>query len=133
MLPAVIRALGLAHIGHRERHTDRAEEYQARREAIAAATERLGQLTAERQLSEDVVRPLLAQQRDRLKQFELRSEGHRKLPELHDEIELLLIVAERERINELFRSNKLNDATRRRIERELDLREAHLANQRSEE
>ena len=67
------RALGLANIGHRERHTDRAEEYQARREAIAAATERLGQLTAERQLSEDVVRPLLAQQRDRLKQFELRS------------------------------------------------------------
>src|SRR6202040_3425254 len=106
MLPAVIRALGLAHIGHRERHTDRAEEYQARREAIAAATERLGQLTAERQLSEDVVRPLLAQQRDRLKQFELRTEGPRQLPELHDEIELLLIVAERERINELFRSNK---------------------------
>ena len=34
---------------------------------------------------------------------------------LHDEIELLLIAAERERINELFRSNKLNDATRRRI------------------
>jgi CPA1 family monovalent cation:H+ antiporter len=133
MLPAVIRTLGLAHIGHRERHTDRAEEYQARREAIAAATERLGQLTAERQLSEDVVRPLLAQQRDRLKQFELRSEGHRKVPELHDEIELLLIAAERERINELFCSNKLNDATRRRIERELDLREAHLANQRSEE
>jgi CPA1 family monovalent cation:H+ antiporter len=133
MLPAVIRALGLAHIGHRERHIDRAEEYQARREAIAAATERLSQLTAERQLSEDVVRPLLAQQRDRLKQFELRSAGHRKLPELHDEIELLLIVAERERINELFRSNKLNDATRRRIERELDLREAHLTNQRSEE
>ena len=133
MLPAVIRALGLAHIGHRERHADRAEEYQARREAIAAATERLGQLTAERQLSEDVVRPLLAQQRDRLKQFELRSEGHRKLPELHDEIELLLIAAERERINELFCSNKLNDATRRRIERELDLREAQLANERSEE
>ncbi len=73
MLPAVIRALGLAHFGHRERHTDRAEEYRARREAIAAATERLGQLTAERQLSEDVARPLLAEQRDRLEQFELRS------------------------------------------------------------
>ena len=70
MLPAVIRALGLAHFGHRERHTDRAEEYRARREAIAAATERLGQLTAERQLSEDVARPLLAEQRDRLERFD---------------------------------------------------------------
>ena len=59
MLPAVIRALGLANAGRRERHADRAEEYQARREAIAAAIERLDQLAAERQLPEDVVRPLL--------------------------------------------------------------------------
>jgi CPA1 family monovalent cation:H+ antiporter len=133
MLPAVIRALGLAHIGRRERRTDRAEEYQARLEAIASATERLRQLTRERQLSEDIVQPLLAQQRDRLKQFELRSGGHRKIPELHDEIELLLIVAERQRINQLFRDGKLNDEVRRRIERELDLHEAHLANQRAQE
>ncbi|MGH9647840.1 MAG: Na+/H+ antiporter, partial [Bryobacteraceae bacterium] len=133
MLPAVIRALGLAHIGHRERHAEQAAEYQARREAIAAASERLGQLAAERQLSDDIVQPLRVQQRDRLKHFELRSEGHRKLPELHDEIELLLIAAERQRINQIFRDGKLNDETRRRIERELDLREAHLANQRSEE
>jgi CPA1 family monovalent cation:H+ antiporter len=133
MLPTVIRALGLAHIGHRERHAYRVEEYQARREAIAAATERLVQLTAERQLSEEIVQPLRAQQRDRLKQFELRSEGHRKVPELHDDIELLLIAAERQRINQLFSSGKLNDDARRRIERELDLREAHLANLRTEE
>ena len=44
MLPSVIRALGLAHAGRRERHTDRAEEYEARRQAIEAATERLDQL-----------------------------------------------------------------------------------------
>jgi hypothetical protein len=40
----------------------------------------------------------------------------------------LLIEAERTRVNELFRSGKLTDEARRRIERELDLREAHLAN-----
>jgi hypothetical protein len=51
---------------------------------------------------------------------------------LHDEIELLVIDAERQRINELFRSGKLHDEARR-IERELDLREASLANQRAEE
>jgi CPA1 family monovalent cation:H+ antiporter len=84
MLPAVIRALGLAHIGRRERHVDRAEEYQARRDAIEAASERLSQLTTDRQLSEDVVHPLRVQQRDRLKQFELKSDGQWRLPALHE-------------------------------------------------
>ena len=49
--------------------------------------------------------------------------------QLHDQIERLLIEAERSRVNELFRSGKLTDEARRRIERELDLREAHLSNQ----
>jgi hypothetical protein len=57
------------------------------------------------------------------------NDGHRKLTERHDEIELLLIASERERINELFRSGNLKDEARRRIERELDLREVDLANQ----
>ena len=136
MLPSVIRALGLAHAGRRERHADRAEEHEARRQAIEAAIERLDQLRAERDLSEDFVHPLHARHRDRLKHIEHSSDGdehHRKLTEIHDEIELQLIAAERQHINELFRSGKLKDEARRRIERELDLREAHLANQRAEE
>jgi hypothetical protein len=36
-------------------------------------------------------------------------------------------------INDLFRSGKLKDEARREIERELDLREAHLINQQAEE
>jgi CPA1 family monovalent cation:H+ antiporter len=59
-------------------------------------------------------------------------DGHRKTADLHDEIELLLIEAEREEINKLFRNGKLTDEARRRVERELDLREADLANQRDE-
>ena len=55
---------------------------------------------------------------------------HIRLAKAHDEIERLLIDAERQRINELFRSGKLKDEARRRIERELDLREAQLSNQR---
>jgi monovalent cation/hydrogen antiporter len=136
MLPSVIRALGLAHAGRRERHTDRAEEYDARRQAIEAATERLDQLRVERHLSEDIVQPLRAQHRERLRHIDHRSDGddgHRRLIELHDEIELLLIAAERQQINQLFRSGRLNDEGRRRIERDLDLREAHLANQRAEQ
>jgi monovalent cation/hydrogen antiporter len=136
MLPSVIRALGLAHAGRRGRHADRAEEHDARRQAIAAAMERLDQLRAERDLPEEFVHPLRARHRDRLKHVEHGSDGddrHRKLTELHDEIERELIAAERAHINELFRSGKLKDEARRRIERDLDLREAHLANLRAEE
>src|SRR5205085_2916303 len=57
-LPWVIRALGLAHAGRRERHAERAEEHQARRQAIEAVMRRLDELKQEREWSEDVVRPL---------------------------------------------------------------------------
>ena len=135
MLPPVMRALGLAHAGRRERHADRVEEFVARRQAIEAAVARLDALAAERQLPDEVVRPLRAQQRDRLKHLENRDgdAAHKKLVESHDEIAFELITAERQLINELYRRGKLKDEGRRRIERELDLRDAHLTNLRAEE
>jgi len=135
-LPSVIRALGLAHAGRQERHSARAEEDKVRRQAIEAALERLDQIAAERNLAVSVVERLRARHRDRLMHVEHRSDGddgHKKLTEIHDEIELLLIAAERERTNDLFCEGKLTDEARRRIERELDLREADLANRREEE
>jgi Na+/H+ antiporter len=131
MLPSVIRALGLAHAGRRERARERAEEQAARRAAIAAALERLEKLAEERGLSEDVVRPLRARHRERLRHVDHGSEDEerrRKLTELHEEIEKLLIDAERQHVNDLFRDGALDDEARRRIERDLDLREATLAN-----
>ncbi len=136
MLPAVIRALGLANAGVREHNADRAEEFVARREAVEAAIERLDALGVERQLSENVLNPLRARHRDRLKHVAHRSDGdaaHQALVQQHDEIEFLLIEAERQRINELYRGGKLKDEARRRIERELDLREVNLINIRGEE
>jgi monovalent cation/hydrogen antiporter len=135
MLPAVIRVLGLANAGERELQTDRTEERLARRHAIEAAIERLDQLAAERGLPDDLVRRLLAEHRDRLRHFEHapeREENHQDLTAPPDEIALLLIAAERERINELYRQGKLKDDARRRLERELDLREANLANHQHE-
>ncbi len=136
LLPWVIRLLGLAQAGHKERHADRIEEYKARRQAIEAVIERLDQLAAERNLTEEFVRPLRAHHRDRLKHALHSSDGddgHKKLTELDDEIELLLIDAERDHINKASRCGELKDEVRRRIERELDLREAHIANRRSED
>ncbi|HEX4024009.1 MAG TPA: Na+/H+ antiporter [Steroidobacteraceae bacterium] len=135
-LPAVMRGLGLARAGHRERHADREAEYVARRQAAEAAVARLEQLARERGLAEEIVKPLRAHYRDRLRHLERRSDGddaHRQLTELHEQVESLLVGAERDRINELYRGGKLKDEARRRIERELDLREAQLAILRAEE
>ena len=136
LLPIVIRALGLDNAGGSERGVDRAEELAARRQAIGAAIERLNQLAAERGLAEDVTRPLRAHYQERLKHFDRRPDpgnDQQLLPELPDEMELLLIATERDRINELHRRGMLKDEARRRIERELDLREATLANHQHEE
>ena len=136
MFPSVIRALGLAHAGRREHAEDRREEASARRQAIEAAIARLEQLAAERQLPAEVVAPLQAHHRDRLTQIDHRRDGdaeHRKLADRHDDIELLLVAAERSLINDLYRDGQLKDEARRRIERELDLREAHLTNQRPQD
>ena len=137
MLPAVIRALGLANAGRQERDADRAEEFAARRQAIEAAIERIEALGTERDLSKEILETLRTRHRDRLKHVDQRTSGsddaHRTLTDLHDEIELLLIDAERQRINELYRRGMLKYEARRRIERELDLRNAHLANIRGEQ
>ncbi|HXW72451.1 MAG TPA: Na+/H+ antiporter [Methylocella sp.] len=129
MLPAVIRALGLAHAGRLEKHADTVEEHTARRQAIAAAIAQLDELATERNLGEEIVKPLRAYYKERLKYTVHRSDGHdghRKCAELRDETELLLIAAERHHINESWRDGMLKDEARRRIERELDLREAYL-------
>ncbi len=136
ILPFIIRVLGLANAGRRERGANRAEEFKARREAIEAAIEQLEQIAAENNLPDEVVGPIRAYQRERMKRVIHRSDGddgHTKLMELRDDLELRLIAAERKRINDLYRAGKLKDEGRRRIERELDLREAHLANPRADE
>jgi Na+/H+ antiporter len=132
LLPLVIRALGLANAGRRERNTDRIEETLARRQAIEAAGRRLDQLTEERQLSEAIVQPLRLRLRDRGTYGEHRNDaqGDRSL---HDEIELSLIAVERRQINDLYRLGKIRDEARRRIERELDLREVQITNAQSEQ
>jgi len=136
MLPAVIRLLGLANTSDQELHADRTEELTARRLAIEVAIVRLDQLAVERGLPDDVVRPLRVELQNRLSHFERTSpwaQNHQHAVALPDEIELLLIAAERERINELYRQGTLRDEARRRLEREFDLREANFANHQHED
>lgn len=133
VLPWVIRKLGLSHAGRREREINRTREHKARAEAVKTAGELLGKLAASRNLPADVVEAIRVQHRDRLMHLDhdpkrgANLSAHR---DHHDEVELLLIEAEREAINALYRSGQLKDEGRRRLERELDMREAHVANQR---
>jgi CPA1 family monovalent cation:H+ antiporter len=137
LLPTVMRRLGLARAGREERRADRLEELRARGQAIEAAIGRLERLAGEWHLAEEeVVGPLRARHRERLRHVPRspdRDDSANRLTELDHQIELQLIAAERDHVNALARSGQLKDEARRRIERELDLREAHLANQRPEE
>jgi monovalent cation/hydrogen antiporter len=135
LLPTVIRALGLENAGLREQDEARLEESSARQQAVQAALARLESLATERELPASIVDPLRARHSERLTHVHHRRDGDEashQLLEVHDEIEFVLIEAERQEINELYRRGELKDEVRRRIERELDLREAHLINERGD-
>src|SRR5262249_31252364 len=107
LLPAVIRVLGLAQAGRLEQLADKAEEYAARHQAIEVVIERLEQLKSERDLSDDIVGALRVRHRERLRRVGWSGCGDEvdgQYGALHDEVELLLIAAEREQINDLFRA-----------------------------
>jgi hypothetical protein len=128
--------LGLSNAGRRERQADREEEFKVRRRAVEAAIERLDSLAESRKLGEPVVGPILAHLRNRLENVEHRKddeEHHKKVAELSDDIQLSLIEAERDLVNDLYRAGELKDEGRRHIERELDLRDTLLASLRSTE
>jgi monovalent cation/hydrogen antiporter len=136
LLPSIIRLLGLADAGRRELRDSRTEERKALRQAVAAAIERFEQLAVERSLSDDVAKVLRARQHARLLHHELTGdeiEDRSEFAEIYAGIEHQLIEAERKLINDLYRDGELKDEPRRRIERDLDLREARLANERDEE
>jgi Na+/H+ antiporter len=135
-LPWVIRGLGLAHAGQREQELERQEEFAARREAIDAASRRLDWLARERALPGEIVEPLSTAHIHRLRYLNYGSSvqpTHREVLAAYDAVESELLTAERDLVNELYRAGKLEDEPRRRIERDLDLREAYLANLHSTE
>lgn len=128
-LPSVARLLGMAEAGRSETIAEHESEIAARREALAAALQSLDAIVEDRELSVEVVRLLRAR-------HEIRSD---QLPDALDpaaqEVSTAgialtreLITAERKFIHGLLRDGRITDETRRRIERDLDLEEASLAN-----
>jgi Na+/H+ antiporter len=128
-LPFVVRWLGLAQDGHAEHRAEHESELAARREALGAALKSLDAIAEDRDLSEEVVRLLRARHETRANQLPESLD-----PDKHDismtgtRLIRELIAAERKFIHVLLRDGKITDEIRRRIERDLDLEEASLAN-----
>ena len=128
-LPPVVRWLGVAQAGRAEHLAEHESEIAARREALGVALKSLEAITDDRELSDEVVRLLRARHEIRVNQLPDSLD-----PDAHDvsaagtELTRELISAERKFIHVLLRDGRITDETRRRIERDLDLEEASLAN-----
>ena len=128
-LPPVVKWLGVTRAGRAERVAELESEIAARREALGAALKSLDAITDDRDLSEEVIRLLRARHETRANQLPDSLD-----PDAHDvsaagtALTRELISTERKFIHILLRDGKITDETRRRIERDLDLEEASLAN-----
>jgi len=128
-LAPVSRWLGIAQAGRDEHVAELQAEIVARREAIGAALQSLDDITDDRELSDQVIRLLRARHETRANQLPETLD-----PEADDvsaagiDLTRELIAGERKFIHVLLRDGKITDETRRRIERDLDLEEASLAN-----
>ena len=128
-LPPVVRLLGVADAGRDELRAEHEAEIVARRVALEAALKSLEKITQDRALSDEVVRLLRARHEIRAGQLPTSLD-----PDAHDlsvagaRLTLELIAAERKFIHLLLRDGTITDEIRRRIERDLDLEEASLAN-----
>jgi monovalent cation/hydrogen antiporter len=128
-LPPVVRWLGVTRAGRAERAAELESEIAARREALGVALKSLNAITDDRNLSEEVVRLLRARHEIRANQLPDSLD-----PDAYDvsaagtDLTRELISTERKFIHVLLRDGKITDEVRRRIERDLDLEEASLAN-----
>jgi CPA1 family monovalent cation:H+ antiporter len=128
-LPLVVRWLGIAQAGRDEHRAELESEIAARREALGVALRSLDDITDDRELSEEVLKLLRARHETRLNQL-----PDSLNPDVDDvsaagiDLTRELISAERKFIHVLLRDGRITDETRRRIERDLDLEEASLAN-----
>jgi monovalent cation/hydrogen antiporter len=128
-LAPVIRWLGIAQVARDEHLAEHESEIAARREALEVALKSLDAITDDREVSGEVVKLLRARHETRASQLPDSLD-----PDAHDvsaagrALTRELIAAERKFIHALLRDGRITDEVRRRIERDLDLEEASLAN-----
>ncbi|MBR0856311.1 Na+/H+ antiporter [Bradyrhizobium liaoningense] len=128
-LPPVVRWLGVAEAGRSEHVSEHEAEIAARRQALDAALKSLDALTEQKEVSDEVMRLLRARHEIRVNQLpDSLDPAHHDVSAAGTALTRELIAAERKFIHNLLRDGEITDETRRRIERDLDLEEASLAN-----
>jgi monovalent cation/hydrogen antiporter len=132
MLPAVVRWLGLADLGQEERAREVQSELEARVAALNQVEQRLEKFVAERELPEEVIELLRTRNLSRTQILPKDLKDGVNQMRLSAQVKKELIDAERNFIYELLRDGKITDEARRRIEYELDLEEASVANRASD-
>jgi monovalent cation/hydrogen antiporter len=112
---------------HAADERERRDELIVRSEALKIAQRRLQQLAADRETSPEVVAILRARHAYRGVRYPDRSSNEFDATFAAAELRSELIAAEREYIYRLLQDGQIADEARRRIERELDLEEAGIA------
>jgi Na+/H+ antiporter len=128
LLPSVARRLGLTRLSRQEHEAEIRAELKARQEALAEVSNRLDEAIANHELPDEAVRHLRTRNESRAQILPANLEDGLLRTRQTATVKRELIAAEREFIFKLLRDGKITDEARRRIEYELDLEEAGLAN-----
>jgi len=128
MLPSVVRWLGLSHIGKREHKDEIRAELRARKAALKQVEKRLAKAIKDHDLPDEAIEHLRTRNQSRVQILPRNlTEGLDNIRQTA-KVKAELIDAERAFIYRLLRDGKITDEARRRIEYELDLEEASVAN-----
>ncbi len=128
LLPSVVRWLGLTRHGEAERQSEIQAELAARQAALQEVEKRLEALAGERPVPDDVLELLRTRNLSRMQILPRDLADGLDRTRQSAALKRELIDAERDFIYGLLREGKITDEARRRIEYELDLEEASLAN-----
>ena len=128
LLPTMARWLGLTRESARERKHEIKAELEARKAALAIVSERLDKAINDRELPGEMVRHLRTRNEAREQILPSNLEDGLDFTRETAKVKKELIDAERQFIYDMLRDGKISDEARRRIEYELDLEEASLAN-----
>jgi CPA1 family monovalent cation:H+ antiporter len=127
-LPYVMRWLGLHHEGKAERKREIEAELSARKAALKEVRQRLDKIIKEHRLPDEAIQHLLTRNQSREQVLPPNLTEGLDQTRRTAKIKTELIEAERDFIYQLLRDGKITDEARRRIEYELDLEEASVAN-----
>jgi CPA1 family monovalent cation:H+ antiporter len=128
MLPYVVRWLGLSHLGKKEHKDEIRAELRARQAALKQVEKRLEKIIKEHDLPGEAIAHLRTRNQSRMQILPTNLTEALDHMRQTARIKAELISAEREFIYQLLRDGKITDEARRRIEYELDLEEAGVAN-----